>query len=61
VDIRSLLPADSSAYGFDNVGEALTASPDDWHDSYTRLRRDRTYPGYEETTRLATDLRKLLG
>ena len=27
VDIRSLLPADSSAYGFDNVGEALTASP----------------------------------
>lgn len=27
VDIRSLLPADSSAYGFDNVGEVLSASP----------------------------------
>ena len=27
MDIRSLLPADSSAYGFDNVGEVLSASP----------------------------------
>jgi hypothetical protein len=27
VDIRSLLPADESAYGFDNVGAVLSASP----------------------------------
>ena len=41
--------------------ERCTASPDDWCATYVRLRRERTYPGFEETTRLATDLRKLLG
>jgi len=55
------LGMDTAARQAEAFVEALTASPDDWHDSYTRLRRDRTYPGYEETTRLATDLRKLLG
>lgn len=41
--------------------EAFTTSPDDWQRSYARLRRERTYTGFEQTTRLATDLRKMLG
>ena len=55
------LGMDTAARQAEAFVEAFTASPDDWHRSYARLRRERTYPGYEETTRLATDLRKLLG
>ena len=55
------LGMDTAARQAEAFVEAFTASPDGWQDSYTRLRRERTYPGYEETTRLATDLRQLVG
>lgn len=55
------LGMDTAARQAEAFVEAVTASPDDWHDLYTRLRRERTYPGFAETTRLAPDLRKLLG
>jgi hypothetical protein len=40
--------------------EAYTASPEAWNAAYSGLRRDRTYEGYAQTTRLAPDLRRLL-
>ena len=55
------LGMDTAARQAEAFVEAFTASPDDWCATYVRLRRERTYPGFEETTRLATDLRKLLG
>jgi flavin-dependent dehydrogenase len=55
------LGMDTAARQAEAFVEAFAASPDDWHRSYTRLRRERTYPGFDETTRLATDLRLLLG
>ena len=55
------LGMDSAARQAEAFVEAFTSSPDDWHGSYARLRRERTYPGYQETTRLAPDLRQLLG
>jgi flavin-dependent dehydrogenase len=54
------LGMDTAARQSEAFVEAFTSSPDDWHDSYARLRRERTYPGFEETTRFATDLRKLV-
>lgn len=55
------LGMDTAARQAEAFVEAFTASPEDWHGPYERLRRERTYPGFEETTRLAIDLRKLLG
>jgi flavin-dependent dehydrogenase len=55
------LGMDTAARQAESFVEAFTASPDNWERSYARLRRERTYPGFAETTRLATDLRKLLG
>jgi flavin-dependent dehydrogenase len=60
-DPRAGLGMDTAARQAEAFAEAFTASPDDWHGSYAHLRCARTYPGYEETTRLAKDLRKLLG
>jgi flavin-dependent dehydrogenase len=54
------LGMDTAARQSEAFVEAFSSSPDDWHDSYARLRRERTFPGFEETTRLATDLRKLV-
>jgi flavin-dependent dehydrogenase len=55
------LGMDTAARQAEAFVEAFTASPDDWQGPYTELRRERTYAGYQETTRLATDLRQLLG
>lgn len=55
------LGMDTAARQAEAFVEAFTASPDDWRGSYAQLRYARTYQGYEETTRLAKDLRKLLG
>jgi flavin-dependent dehydrogenase len=52
---------DTAARQAEAFVEAFTAWPGDWHDPYTRLRRERTYPAYEETTRLAGDLRQIVG
>jgi hypothetical protein len=52
---------DTAARQAEAFVEAFTATPDDWQHSYARLRRERTYPGFGETTRLATDLRQMLG
>jgi flavin-dependent dehydrogenase len=41
--------------------EAFAARPDAWNASYDRLRRERTYGGFAETTELAPDLRRLVG
>jgi menaquinone-9 beta-reductase len=55
------LGMDTAARQAEAFVEAFTATPDDWQHSYTHLRRERTYPGFGETTRLATDLRQILG
>jgi menaquinone-9 beta-reductase len=55
------LGMDTAARQAEAFVEAFTTSPEGWHSSYTRLRRERTYPGYEQTTRLATDLRQMVG
>ena len=55
------LGMDTAARQAEAFVEAFTTSPDDWQRSYVSLRRERTYTGFEETTRLAPDLRKLLG
>lgn len=55
------LGMDTAARQAEAFVDAFTASPDDWQGCYARLRRERTYPGFEETTRLATDLRQMLG
>ena len=54
------LGMDTAARQAEAFVEAFTAAPDDWHTSYAGLRRERTYPDYAETTRLAPDLRQLL-
>ena len=54
------LGMDTAARQAESFVQAFTASPDDWQRTYVRLRRERTYTGFEETTRLATDLRQLL-
>ena len=55
------LGMDTAARQAESFVQAFTASPDNWHDSYTRLRRERTHAGFEQTTRLAGDLRQMLG
>ena len=40
------LGMDTAARQAEAFVEAFTTSPDDWHGSYTHLRRERTYPGY---------------
>jgi 2-polyprenyl-6-methoxyphenol hydroxylase-like FAD-dependent oxidoreductase len=55
------LGMDAAARQAEAFVEAFTASPGGWHASYERLRRERTYRGFELSTRLATDVRKLLG
>ncbi len=52
---------DTAARQAEAFVEAFTASPDDWQESYARLRRERTYAAFEEATRLAPDLRQMLG
>ena len=54
------LGMDSAARQAEAFVEAFTASPNDWLAAYARLRRERTYTGFEQTTRLAPDLRQLL-
>lgn len=60
-DPWSGLGMDTAARQAEAFVEAFTASPRDWHGTYTRLRRERTYAGYDDTTRRAPNLRKLLG
>jgi flavin-dependent dehydrogenase len=55
------LGMDTAARQAEAFVEAFTSSPDDWQGSYVALRHERTYPGFEETTRLAPDLRQLVG
>ena len=52
---------DTAARQAEAFVEAFTASPDDWEQSYARLRRERTYTAFAEATRLAPDLRQMLG
>lgn len=52
------LGMDTAARQAETFADAFTAAPDDWHHSYLRLRRLRTYDDYAETTRLATDIRQ---
>jgi flavin-dependent dehydrogenase len=49
---------DSAACQAEAFVEAFMAGG--WTESYPQLRHQRTYPGFEETTRLAPDLRQLL-
>jgi flavin-dependent dehydrogenase len=51
---------DTAARQAEAFVEARTVCPGDWADQYARLRRERTYDAYEETTRLARDLRQAL-
>jgi flavin-dependent dehydrogenase len=55
------LGMDTAARQAEAFAEAFTTSRDAWNTAYDGLRRERTYPDFEETTRLAPDLRKLLG
>ena len=55
------LGMDTAARQAEAFSEAFSTSPDAWNTAYDGLRRERTYPDFEETTRLAPDLRKLLG
>jgi hypothetical protein len=52
---------DTAARQAEAFAEAFSNSPNDWAVPYERLRRERTYAGFEETTRLAPDLRQLVG
>src|SRR5262249_53763085 len=53
------LGMDSAAHQAEAFAESFLAR-DDWTATYPRLRRERTYAGFEQTTRLAPDLRQLL-
>lgn len=53
------LGMDSAARQAEAFAEAFLAG--DWMESYPKLRHQRTYSGFAETTRLAPDLRQLLG
>jgi flavin-dependent dehydrogenase len=55
------LGMDTAARQAEAFVAAFTASPGDWHGSYDQFRRERTYAGYDQTTRLARDLRQLVG
>ncbi len=55
------LGMDTAARQAEAFGEAFAASPDAWSATYDRLRRERTYAGFAETTDLAPDLRRLVG
>ena len=55
------LGMDSAARQAEVFGEAFAANPDAWSATYDRLRRERTYAGFAETTDLAPDLRRLVG
>jgi flavin-dependent dehydrogenase len=55
------LGMDTAARQAEAFAEAYTASPDAWNTAYDERRRERTYADFEETTRLAPDLRQLLG
>jgi len=52
------LGMDTAARQAEAFAEAFVG--DDWATAYPALRRERTYAGYAETTRLAPDLRQLL-
>jgi flavin-dependent dehydrogenase len=60
-DPWSGLGMDTAARQAEAFAEAFSNSPHDWAVPYERLRRERTYAGFEETTRLAPDLRQLVG
>jgi hypothetical protein len=51
---------DTAARQAEAFAEAFTTSPGSWLTPYARLRDERTYAGFAETTRLAPDLRLLL-
>jgi flavin-dependent dehydrogenase len=52
------LGMDTAARQAEAFAEAFAG--ESWRTVYPVLRRERTYPGFEETTRLAPDLRQLL-
>lgn len=54
------LGMDTAARQAEAFAEAFVDAPDDWHDTYLRLRRQRTYDSFAETARLAPDLRQTL-
>ena len=54
------LGMDTAARQAESFVEALAGSPDAWTASYSSIRHERTYDGFAQTTRLATDLRQLV-
>jgi flavin-dependent dehydrogenase len=55
------LGMDAAALQAEAFADAFTASDGAWETGYERRRRERTHDGFEETTRLAPDLRLLVG
>jgi len=55
------LGMDTAARQAETFSEAFAASPHAWNATYDRLRRERTYERFAETTALAPDLRRLVG
>lgn len=55
------LGMDTAARQAEAFAEAFTTSPETWGTVYESLRHERTHEGYAQTTRLAPDLRQLIG
>lgn len=55
------LGMDTAARQAEAFTEAFSEGSDAWNATYDRLRRERTYGGFAETTELAPDLRRLVG
>jgi menaquinone-9 beta-reductase len=54
------LGMDTAALQAEAFAESFLESPGDWSTAYESRRRERTYDGFAETTRLAGDLRSIL-
>jgi flavin-dependent dehydrogenase len=54
------LGMDTAARQAEAFAEAFLEDAEDWPSGYERRRRERTYAGFAETTRLAPDLRQIL-